>query len=374
VRTSHSVALPLALIAAALLSASCDNSVGLFASIQEETKQNGSSPFEEAAVSRAFRYNGAYYAQQAKLRSRAVGSDSWSVVPINGSKDYTCFSVAGNGDTAYYVSLENASGGNVVYRYDGSWTALDTSAFPADSVADNLFFVNGYLFAECHENYSNADDENDDRYTLYYSFGGSAFTKVGAADELTSLSAPFVGAAYYGTTYYCATSSTVYSFTAVTGTVAAVTGPSGTFTCLAYSSVANALYVGTDSDKLWQYDGSSWASTSPFDSHEPVTAVVEVGSSSSHLLVGVGFKSSYSTEGGYYEGSFSSLGYGDDGAVAHSSSVFDTTVYGTAVNSFFWDGSANTLFVCVSPGASSSLYGLYASTYDGSSWSGWDAE
>jgi hypothetical protein len=377
----HRATLLAALAAAAFLASSCDNSSGLFASIQDETKQTGSSPFEEVAVTQAFRFDGSYYCRTAKLYSRAVSGDTWSLVSVNGSTDYTCYSAADDGDTAYYAAIENASGDNQVLVYtaaSSAWSSLDISSMPSGSIIDSLYFVNGTLFAELHENYA-SETPDDHQYTLYY-WTGSAFAEVDATD-FSSTSAPFVGVVWDSgaSRFWYATTSAVYQGTgAASGGGTAVSGPSGTFTCLAYSSLADAIYVGTDDEVLWQYASSAWSKSTALDSNEPVTAIVEVGSTSSYLLVGVGFTEDEDTSGGYYEGPFSSLSYGDDEAVADSESVFDTTVYGTAVSSFFWDttDSEHRLFVCVYPGATSSLYGLYMSSTsdDGTTWSGWDAE
>lgn len=368
------------LAAAALLLSSCDNSFGVFSSIQDEVEQTGTDIFKNSQVTRAFALGTSYYATQTKLYSRAIASGSWDVVAINGSKDYeTCFSATSDG-SKLYASIEDSSGADAVYSStDGSaWTRLDTSFPPSGSIVDDLFYAQGYLFAQCHAGYTTADDATDDSYSLYYSDGSSAFAAVNAS--LTSVAKPFVGVAHFGSAFWYATRSALYSNSAPTsGAITDQTSTAGlssqTITSIAYSSPASALYVGTYAAKLFQYDGTSWTSES-VGSGGPITALVDVGSTSSHLLVGEGFTEDDDTDGGYYEGSFASFVAGASGDVAKSESVYDTTVIGTAVNAFYWDDTKNTLFICVAPGASTSLYGLYSSLYSAgtSSWSGWDAE
>jgi hypothetical protein len=83
---------------------------------------------------------------------------------------------------------------------------------------------------------------------------------------------------------------------------------------------------------------------------------------------------------GYYEcnvGTFpNGFVSGGSGVVDSNSSIYSTTVSIAPVHSFFYDGDATSgrLFVCVSPGTSStSYYGLYESDWNGTSWSGWAA-
>jgi hypothetical protein len=79
---------------------------------------------------------------------------------------------------------------------------------------------------------------------------------------------------------------------------------------------------------------------------------------------------------GYYEGTFGSLLIGNDNSiVASSSSIYNSTVEGFPVHCFYYDSARQDLFICISPGTtSSSYYGLYKSHYNGSSWNGWEAE
>ena len=372
------------LAAAALLLSSCDNSFGVFSSIQDEVEQTGTDIFKNSSVKRAFAFGANYYANQNKLFTRTIAGSSWTVAPINGSSDYeTCFS-ATKDSNKLYASVEDSSGANAVYSSsDGlAWTRLDSSFPPSGAIVDMLFYANGYLFAQCHAGYTTADDATDDSYSLYYSDGSSAFAAVNAS--LTSVAQPFVGVVWDtgASCFWYATRNALYQGTSAAPpfTVLAVTatGPiadSLTITSIAYSAPASALYVGTYTGKLYQYT-TSWQSKS-VGSGGPITAFADVGSTgSSHLLVGEGFTEDDNTDGGYYEGSFASFVAGASGDVAKSESIYDTTVIGTAVNDFYWDDTKHTLFICVAPGAKTSLYGLYSSVYSTgtSSWSGWDAE
>ncbi|MGA2546061.1 MAG: hypothetical protein ABSF43_05910 [Rectinemataceae bacterium] len=122
----------------------------------------------------------------------------------------------------------------------------------------------------------------------------------------------------------------------------------------------------------------------------PLTQVVEVPGASSATILLVGTDSvppttviAAAAAQGYFECNVSTFptGFvaGGSGQVTSNSSLYATTVNIAPVHSFFYDPIVdpvvgNRLFICVSPGTSStSYYGLYESDWNGSTWSGWTA-
>jgi hypothetical protein len=102
------------------------------------------------------------------------------------------------------------------------------------------------------------------------------------------------------------------------------------------------------------------------------------------LLVGTDTIGAPAKPNGYYEatnavGALSATSFveGENGSVALSPSVYATSIADMPVHAFLYDGTlANgTLFIGIAPYSSTgSHYGLYSSSWTGSSWTGWKAE
>jgi len=386
------------LAAAAFLASSCNNSYGVFYSIQEETEQSGSEYFKKATTTGAYKLgSGAsttYFASGTKLYARGLDDDDWSVESIGGTSNYRLLAAAGDGITLY-ASMLDSDGDNRLYSYDGtSWSLIDTSAIPDGSWIDGLFTANNEIFAQAHDKYENEDDEEDDLYSLYYDNAGT-LAACDASLQGLNYESSFVGVAYVDGLYWFATrgginsdtSCGLYSSGSPNGATSSITadGPVSSGDLItSIAALGGDLYVGTydydDSEDPYLYyresDSDSWA-RDEVGSGGPPSALCYIASPAK-MLVGEALVSS-STGGGYYEGSsYGSLKSGeqdDKSYVARSESIYSTTIGDRAVNAFFWDDDNDTLFVCMSPGASSSsYYGLYSTVYDGSSWSGWEAE
>jgi hypothetical protein len=156
----------------------------------------------------------------------------------------------------------------------------------------------------------------------------------------------------------------------------------GTIWGISYISSSNHLYVTTKSGYIYRNGVVTAANPAGL----PLTQVVEVPSAAGQILL-VGTDAipptsviSSAPAQGYYEcnvGTFpNGFVSGGSGVVDSNSSIYSTTVSIAPVHSFFYDGDATSgrLFVCVSPGTSStSYYGLYESDWNGTSWSGWAA-
>jgi hypothetical protein len=97
---------------------------------------------------------------------------------------------------------------------------------------------------------------------------------------------------------------------------------------------------------------------------------------SSIILVGTDTNNVNTAACGYYEGTFGNLDLGSSSQDVCSSAVYSTTVSVFPAENFFYDSTNKNLFVCIAPGyTSTSYYGLYEVTWNGTSWSnGWEAQ
>jgi hypothetical protein len=382
-----------------ILAISCDNAYGIFQNVQQEKKQVGNTVFQETSVYNAFLLGSYYYAATATLNRTAVGADVWSTVSINGSTSYSLRSaVLDSVNNKIYALIETGierSSTISVWSYDGTiWTGplSSQSGYNSNLISnfDALFAAHGYVYAELHSYDPNSNDPTNpgpSTYTLCY-YNGSIFVPV------SSLFSPgpnmtIRGVVWDGLNYWFASEDQLYCASDQTGTSAASPWPfasmSGTIWGISFVSSSSHLYVTTKSGYIYRSTGPLYTDqkyTSPVGL--PLSQVIEVPSSSGQILL-VGTDSvpptttiSAAQAQGYFEcnvGTFPS-GFvgGGSGQVTSNSSLYSTTVSIAPVHSFYFDSVANRLFVCVSPGTSStSYYGLYESDWNGSLWSGWTA-
>jgi hypothetical protein len=419
---------------ASILAISCDNTFGILSTIQGEKKQAGASIFQETAVFNFFRLDNNltnthnYYAVTGgTLQVSAVGQDSWSSVPIV-SGSYSLRSAvlaegAGISQPTIFALIETGGEANlsisVYYSTDGTtWTAVQT--LPPEQAAgyidkastvesfDALYSANGHVYAEYHSYYHKPDStvqNGPSTYTLYY-FANNRFDNVATGFTPSPASDETIrGVVYDGTNYYWfASENHLYVTTDYTGgsdptgetaaispllTTAGFSLSAGTtsgwstwaisFTGSAFSDPA--VYISTKSGYLLQYkNGATAASSSMVNTAVPLTQALAIPASSSGYSLVVGTDALGTTAAvGYYEGGFGSMVQGSGGSVAgpNAAAIFSTTVSIAPVHAFYYDTSTSTVFMCDSPGASSTaFYGLYASTWTSASgpWSGWSAQ
>jgi predicted small secreted protein len=369
-----------------LLALSCNNSYGIFKDVQGQTKESGSDVFSKTSVSSIlyFPSNSNYYAATAKLYTRNVTASSWSKVSVGGTSSYIVKSVVVAG-TSMYVLVGDASSNVALYSTtDGSaWTQipipswLNTSDSNSETYLDGLFSANGQLFVVSHYFYGFKSNPNSgsSTYTLYYYSGGS-FTPV---NDFQGLTVTIRGVVYNSATsqyWFAAEDRVYYSLDAINSSGSTWLGsPPHTVWAISYTNLsASHVYISTYSGYLYCDTFSNGDSVS---GDEPLTCVQEVPNGSGPILVVGTEASDISTLAeGYYEGTFGSLLIGNDNSiVASSSSIYNSTVEGFPVHCFYYDSARQDLFICISPGTtSSSYYGLYKSHYNGSSWNGWEAE
>jgi hypothetical protein len=378
------------------LAISCDNSIGIFKTVQDEVAQKGNDLFVKTQVTNAFRLGSNYYASTATLNRRDVSSaNAWSKVSINGISSYFLRGalLAGNSTSGtIYVLLDNNDSGAVeaYSSSDGStWTKLNSSGL---SNPDALYTANGQLFAQNH--FISSATPATSSYTLYH------YNATTPGFELVQNFAPATdktirGVAYDGTNYWFASedklgfdttpnaSSTATAPTDATGSGQLFAGLSGTIWGISYSG--GHLYLSTKEGSLYQ---DALASSQKVASIPLTVAIAGLPAPSGPImLVGTDATTdgyTATTASGYYEGSFGSLVVGSTNNIVSSTSAdYTTTVSSFPVHAFFYDGDASsgTLFICVSPGTTSkSYYGLYASTWNKdptippNTWSGWKAE
>jgi hypothetical protein len=360
---------------ASFLVLSCNNSYGIFEDVQGQTKQNGSSFFQKTASINAFRLGAKYYASTSKLYARDVSSSTWSRVSIGGSNSYFLRSVVVVGSTIYALVGEDSSNVALYSSPDGaSWSAI--ANIPSGKVLDTLFSANGRLYAVSHTFVPDAStDTGTSYYDLYY-FNGSVFS---AVNGFTSLTATIRGVVSdktdgTGTNYWFASENQLYRAASpdnTTGSTGLSIPSSRTIWSLSYTG--GYLYISTKEGDLYRGEFAEVEDVASV----PLTVVIDVPApSGSIILVGSDTDDVNTSADGYYEGTFGSLNDGSDNAiVAHSSSIYNSTVKNFPVHCFYYDPILSNLFICVSPGSSSKEYfGLYMSHWDGSSWDGWSAE
>jgi hypothetical protein len=364
--------------AAALAQQGCDNSYGIYEEVQKEREQKGQEIFRKKAVADIVAANGNFYASTAMLYSRAVTAapgSAWTKVEVGGYSDYFVYGLAAIG-THVYVSIAAGNAFAGVYDLSGGGPIAG-----APATGEKLFVANDQLFLTSHA----VDSSNPVKstYSLYH-LNGASF-------ELVQNFAPAVDKAIRGVaydraanTYYFASEDLLVRGGNADGSgAAAVAG--FTKTIRSATSGPNVAYIGTTDGYLYRY--RSGAEDSAQVTTIPVTAAVEVplGAASWKLLVGTGTGITTKDSLGYFEAAedistalaSTTFGAGESGAVATSSSIYSTTVGDLAVNAFLYYGDLTdgTLLVGLSSYTSTGIhFGLYASTWDGSAWSGWKAE
>jgi len=131
-RISRRASCAFSIALASFLALSCDNSKAIFASVQDEIKQEGTKVFQKTQVKNAFRLGSRYYAATQSLNARDVGTKAWATVDIAGSSDYRLRSVVLTGNATagtIYALIETGSTEtpdiSVYSSGDGTaWTAI----------------------------------------------------------------------------------------------------------------------------------------------------------------------------------------------------------------------------------------------------------
>ena len=352
---------------ASFLALSCNNSYGIFNDVQGQRKEEGSDAFKKTASYSLFRLGSAYYASTSRLYARSVDSSTWSQLSIGGSNSYFLRSIVLVNATIYALVGEKSTDVALYSSTDGAtWSAV--ANIPSGKVFDALFSANGHLFAVSHTYITTTStDTGTSYYDLYY-YDGSAFS---AVNNFTNLTLTIRGVASDGTNYWFASENMLYTATNPNNSGGSSLGtPPDTIWYISYTG--GYLYVSMTNGNLYQGGFSSYDNVSS----EPLSVVLQVPSPSGNILVVGSDTVDSSSAYGYYEGAYGSLNIGsDDSIVAHSSSIYNTTVYDSPVHCFYYDLILQNLFICISPStSSSSYYGLYMSHWNGTSWDGWEAQ
>jgi hypothetical protein len=403
-RTTRRALCAASIAIASLLALSCNNDFGIFQSVQNEKKQVGTKVFQETPVFNAFRLGSYYFASTAVLNRRSVGASGdnpWSTVSIGGTPYRLRSAVlagAVSGTPTIYTLIETGSEPNIsllVYSSTNGvdWTPITTlpsQTYTGSTISslDALFATsNGELYAEGHSYASNASSTitaGSSTYTLYHLVGSSLNNIVTGFTPTLDKSIRGVVYDSVNTKYWIASEDQLVSNTAADGTGALVNEISTTYTGLAGKTIweisytsgigaAGALYITTKDGWLFQGGTATGKSVTSI----PLTQVGQVPTSSGSVdNILVGTDAILTTPAvGYFEGTFGTLNAGSGGTVTNNSSVYATTVGAAPVHAFYYDPTDKKLFICVSPGTTStSYYGLYESDWTGSAWSGWAAQ
>jgi hypothetical protein len=416
--TSARLFLAGAVLGAAFLAVSCNNALGVFASIQQEVPSSTTSTFRLASVMDFVADNNNYYARLVTLYARpnnaAAGKD-WNVVKIPGfgasKTDYWCTGMAFVNNT-FYAALQRETNNTQkgIYYTNGdptngaTWTQIiGTSSL---SVQD-LYAVGTDVYALVQVATGPTYSPTYYYYVYYVSTSGVTQTAITGtpATTTTPISSIPTRGVDIGGTHYFAAGTTVYTissgpYTGIYGTISGEPGaPGAQITALATDDEQN-LFEGTSTGYVYRrtptatYTNSAATASSntgstPYSGTYGVYTLAVVPASGGRMVLLVGQQNYY----GYYEsdvtsGLTNSFHVGDSSSSGSSAIVTTQTQYDTSLQylpvfafSYFPNESGGgTLFACASATASYAGYaGLWSDTYSATSsepngWSGWTSE
>jgi len=376
-----------ALLVFALALQSCDNAYGIFSEVQKEIEQVGQDFFKKKSVSNIVSVSGNYYAATTILYSRpAAPGSSWSRMDIAGSSDRCVYGIAATA-TDLYVSTDGG-----VFSYDGTWTSIAAPAYTAPAgmsfYTDGIFAANNEVYVVGHL-YDESDDTSINYYCLYL-WNGASFDIVptmhalifGAGGVLEA-DETIRGVAYGGgANYWFAAEDHLYY--SANETMSGATPVTLSDIWSIGSTRSGDVYIGTASGTL--YMNGTADSKAVSTEGNPLSCVVEapLNATDWKILVGTEILDVDNDTEGYFESQVAlddladtTFDAGEDGLVAYSSSIYSTSVNDMPVHAFLYAGdlTEGSLFIAISSYASTKThYGLYSSTWDGASWSGWQAE
>ena len=365
--------------------AACNNSYGVFSTIQEESKNTNTSTFYKTLVPDLVAYNGSYYARLVGIYSRPASSaaaSGWSYLDESSfGSDYVCRGMAATA-TDLYVAIRNGRGSTStargIYMLDssGSWTKVysGTENIQALYSAKNQIFV------------VTMDPVSGTEYSLRHLYG--TFPNLNLENTgIASVTKMPTNGIYDGTNYWFAAGTKLYKGTAenslaeATGEMSAANSPAGNkITCLATDSVdgssVTAIFVGTSTGYVYQYASSAWTrALATSDTSYAVTTMLAVPTGANRaLLVG-------NSLSGYYEADLTS-GLGNftagDNTKTYSvaaTSNYDSSLDNMPVMSFVYSGTATdgVLFACASATAVD-YTGLWSNKRTSGVWAGWASE
>jgi|GEM_PF-3050782 len=409
----------IALCAAAALGLSaCDNTTGIFSSIETETTASSTSTFYRTSVQRMAALGGNYFVSLGAVYARPIGSGvatGWLPVTMGSmGTDYYSTEIAGTDSYVYAVVRKTDSANTMagIYRSSGSISAgtgsytgsfADAGATFGGSAASNfnvqtLYSANNCLFAVTAEINSLTKVPT---YTLWATSSADSvsFVSTGISDSTSGASwIPGVvwAGSYYWTVqgysaYYSADGQNWNSVT-VNGVTSANASTYGSLSSIAGDSTNSRVFAGTTKGYVacaLASDPSSWSLHTAWGASSntdaaAVTALIFIPGRNL-LVAGRGMRDSYtSTFYGYYEISMpstSSTAFGTPYYGGSSSGL----LYGSAatnytskvkylyMNSFYYD-SANARLFLLGNASTRKFSGLWSDYYGGSAWEGWLTE
>ena len=353
--------------------AACNNSYGVFSSIQEESKNTSTSTFYQTLVPDLVVYGSNYYARLVGIYSRPTSSaaaSGWEYLDESSfGSDYVCRGMAAT-SAGLYVAISNGRGStstpNGIFMYDGSsWSHV----YKGTETIQALYSTNNEIFAATMDSTS----DSVSTYSLKH-LNGSTLEATGIA-AVTAMPTNVVN---FGGIYWCASGTSLYS-----GPATAMTATTKSYTITRLStdefdgSPASMIFLGTSTGYVYRStDGIDWGtgkSATYSSSYGVVSMAVIPGKNDPKLELIVG-----SNYVGYYEAevtsSLSDFTAGDSSQVVSAKSNYDSSVGNMPVMSFVYIGSATsgTLFACASATAVD-YTGLWSSKRT-TTWDGWASE
>lgn len=352
---------------------SCDNTFGVFQSIQTEKKQTGTDVFLNANVKAVTEDGSNFYAAMAKIYFRPKdGSTGWNLLSVNNTTKYFCNGIAGDGTSTVYAAISSSTDNSFLGIFKSSdggsnWTQV-TSTNLSGLAIDGMWFANGTLFIAAH----GSPAENN--YKLYYD-DGSGFALAGAG--LGGLASGILSVAFDGTSYWAVTSSALYNGLAGSMAEEASSGSpkadTKTLGGMFADSATGKVFVSTEDGLLYTYQTGSWTHVTVKTSLTLGPIAMPGNPSADYLII-----AKSDAYDGYSEFTLSDSTYteGKDGILVNATaSLYASTVYGKPVNGFYRSQDGKSFFIALSA-QGTSTYGLYRTDYDSSTskWSGWTAE
>jgi hypothetical protein len=378
-----------------VLSFSCDDTLGIFASVAAETANstNLTKALEESSPSFVVRLGTTNYAGIGKLWSKADGATQWALHTVSGVSSSQPF--VGSGVVANVVGLKlfvafadssSGAGLGVWSTDDGtSWTRADATFPPTGEKLRQILATNNTLFAVTSNDRTEVPTAADPELFSIYYLSGVSFIPAGGipVTDSSTIGIP-TSVASDGTNFWMTAGDTV--LTGQAGSLApAGTQPGGSnYSGIAIRNVTELIISNRAGSLYYSINGgSTWTTAGPFNDSggDPYSlsaptvfndAVLVVGTSSFPQLAVLPSYDGYlefDVSGGFSAGMTPSA----DHSLISSAVDFDSSLTTRSVSSMpliNLGGGDFKLFACTDS------YGLWSNTYTATttSWGLWKRE
>lgn len=372
----------------------CDNSFGILASIQKETRQIGTDVFLKGSVKSTADDGTNLFVAMAKLYRRGInetpGSDAWKVLSIKTSgttiTNYECVGIASllvGGSPQIFTLLTNP----VTREFEGLYSSTDSGetwnslggVLLEGNYPQSLYAAKDSLFISVRKKV-----DGEDRYDLYRHSSGTGDLELCAT--VSGYNEKILGVWNDGTEYLVLTSQSLYRGADTSSLVKAngETSQPATGTIFRGGGLepeTKDLFLTSSTGKLYRRQKSvaQWTEKTVVSGVNlgmlvAIPASMNPGSTGPRIVI-----ARYDSAYGYLEYDWMSSTYkaGIEGKLIPSETSYSTTLAGKPVTVFHvaTTASGNRLF-CGSLAATTTTYALYSNLWNPgtNSWKGWEAE